>query len=855
MVASNDDTLIPDITSMLTGGPVIFREHHDNVNFSTVTSPPLEHLDSNMFQQSPENHNGGPEPVKNNLSSNTEDFIRAASPWDGSVNRPLTSFDSIDDHMTSTMVLPHTQETRSPPPATVSDTVQQDFLHDLSMYHTASQTMTIDLPPLTSACTDDHSSLFQKLPPESLANSQEPHPAVPDSSMVTNPTPGHPQVHISNAVSRPVQDNFNFRETATSSSAIHTQTSADAQGAFERLIPFLRTAHSGNFRRFVVAVLKETHDHVSLDDVFCILYSDDRLEGRDTPRREPPDSNYHFWRERLVGIKLLHLVRESFRMPETFQDGLFRNSMLPTVNFHEFLRNFVAMKILFGCMQKVEDSSQTLSRLSVYKMYYILCQNLIQAHPELAKCPSSPRPHFLGQPKIGVLTKLLYPDLVCKRLGRRGESKVHYIGWKWNESIVGKEILSLLELDVNKLREYPKRRTNSGKPSPLWRSPESQTGQDITYPQVTPISMVSPFKPLSSFVNVSCRAPDWECSPRIWQMTSNMVPKQSEWARVTMEKSVEVLRAEGVNLDPLITKINAGNFADDDSSIRRTAIESINVLWKASATKETYMHLYLAVILLLLPVIIASDQEVPKVSKAQIRASIKDCVDKLENEVATFESIDKVSLTFFSRSLRKMIHISEMTSCDVKRSNTKSVFKEMISDFQSMTNTFDDVRGLSACEDLFITGTIKAVNAFSLNMSEFSFGPSHTSNITNIINIGKSFQEVSLLAMRSIVSISSRIQEGAIEKNVPYQLFHLSAKIFHQITLSFPEISQLPIRIITFIILYFTNEMQQVSFAAFARRDPELSQETFRCWWIFSSMFQEYMGLISEVVALSQILV
>ncbi|GEQ68319.1 hypothetical protein JCM33374_g1987 [Metschnikowia sp. JCM 33374] len=564
-----------------------------------------------------------------------------------------------------------------------------------------------------------------------------------------------------------------------------------------------------------------------------------------------------FSEERLIGIKLQHLVRESFRIPQTFQNGLFQHSMLPTVNFHEFLRNFLALKILYGSLRKVEDSSQTLSRLSVYKVYYILCHKLTKTHSHLSNCVSSPRQHFLGQPKIGGLTKLIHPDLVWKRLGKRGHSKVHYVGLTWNESTVDKDTLGLLDLHVTDLSEYFKRGTNPLKPSLLPRSRVPQRSQGITNQQITPIPMQSsPFKPLSSFVDLSCKYPDCDCSPRNWKMTPNMVPKQSEWAKVTMKRSLDVLKGQGVNLDPLMARINAGDYSsNDEASISGTVIQSIKVLWNVSASNETYFHFYLAVILLLLPVIVASDQEVPKVSKAQIHASMKDCVMKLENEVATFASIDTDSVTFFSRNLRKMIHISEMTSCAVKRSDTKSVFKEILSDFQQITNKGDGLRGMSACEELFISGAVKGMNAFSLNMSESSFVASHASPITNIVNIGKTFQDVSLSAMSTLVSLSSSIQDDMTEKDVGYQVFHLSARLFHQMTLTYPEISHLPIRIISFIISYFFNEMQRVSFAEFAKRDPGLSQETFKSWWIYSSMFQEYMDVMSEVVALSQNLV
>ncbi|GEQ68306.1 hypothetical protein JCM33374_g1974 [Metschnikowia sp. JCM 33374] len=242
----------------------------------------------------------------------------------------------------------------------------------------------------------------------------------------------------------------------------------------------------------------------------------------------------------------------------------------------------------------------------------------------------------------------------------------------------------------------------------------------------------------------------------------------------------------------------------------------------------------------------ASDQEVPKFSKAQLRVSVAECVTRLQHEVLTSPSIDKANLTFFYRTLRKMIHINEMSSCDLRRSNTKSVLKEMISDVQSLTNRVDEVSGVSECEEFFIRGAIKAMNAFSVNIGDSCSTPSHSSNVTDIRNIGKSFQNVLLLATHKMFRIPLWIQGGVIQKDVAAQVFHVSAKIFHEVTLSFPEISQLPIKTITFLHFSFTNEMQNVSLAAFSKRDPDLSQETFKTWWIFSSMFQEYMGVMSR---------
>ncbi|GEQ68316.1 hypothetical protein JCM33374_g1984 [Metschnikowia sp. JCM 33374] len=791
----------------------------------------------------------GPEMVENDFFAPTDDDMRTSTSFYGSPLPPTTFWGlSGEQSKNSTRETPHSQSTLTPPSVIVSGLLQADSLQDSSVNPTVNRSMIMDLPPLQRSTTDGSISVAQSKTPDQLTSVQKPDPETHS-----------PQIDLSSAESAPGQHDLPFGESDTINSTIHAKTSEDAKNAFASLVPLLHKVHYGNFCGLLLHVIKETHHQVPLRDVFCMLYSGDTLEGIHIPKGESLDMN-NFSQERLIGIKTQYLVRESFRIPDTFQDGLFQDSTLPTVNFHEFLRNFLAIKILFCCVKKVNDSSQTLPRLSLFKVYYILCQKLMHEYPEFSNYSSSLHHNILGQPKIGVLTKLVYPYLKWKRLGKRGQSKVHYLGWTWNESIIDHDIIGLLDLDLAKLSEYFTNRSQVPIRRRVSRSQNSEKDQEASMrhtisKQTIPIPMPSLVKPRYSFVDLTDRYPDWHCSPRIWNVTPNTIPTQSLWVKVTMERSVEVLKRHGVNLDPLIANMFKVVFSGEDQYIiSDTLMHSIMVLFDGTSPKETFLHLYLVVLLLLFPVIIASDQEVSIFAKLQLRASVKHCVTKLEDKFSCMSCIDMPSLTTFINILRKMIHISEMTSSKLELSHSKAVFKEVGHDIKHSTITVSECGDISKCEELFIKGAINALNAYSNELISNRTTANEIANVTNIHNIGKAFQQVTLEAIHTMVSITSGLRDAELFNDVPYQVFRISVKLFHEVTLSFPEILQLPIPIITFIILHYLNEMQKASFGEFVRRGPDLAKETFKCWWIFSSMLQEYMCVISEVVALTQTL-
>ncbi|GEQ68324.1 hypothetical protein JCM33374_g1992 [Metschnikowia sp. JCM 33374] len=858
-VSLNDENLAVGARSTPTEFRVIVPEHEYHVNHpngsATRELKPPAHACAKLSQQ----------PliadtvvqlanVQNGFYSNSKDAIHISASWYGGALPPITSWGSSDHRAkTSTTAPVHSLEALPSPPTISPNLLIAGSFQSPTANYTPSLTATSTCPPFRPSSKDVPSFMPEKDSHHPLGDSLKPHSTVSDSSTPLHAVPFNVKLSMNHAGSASQQETAPLVKLVADSVA-HAESSEDANKAFHRLVPLLKTVHSRNLGSFLVKMLKECRHHLPLDEFYLVIYSKDAPKEITIPRGEQPGMADGVSLERLTEIKLHYLIRESFRIPQAFHNGVFQQSMLRTVDFHDFLRTVLAMKILFCCVKKVDDPSQTLPRLAIYKVYYIIFQKLFLKYPEISNSIRVPQKYILGQPKIGKVTKLIYPDLGRKRLGKRGESKVHYIGVTWNEAIVDHDTLRLLDLGVTDLSDYFASRAIPPKRTPVTRPLEKQNSQHIFTQQLPPIPMPSPSKPLLSFVDFSSKYPDWECSPRVWKLTPNSAPKQSEWARSTMKRSLEVLKRHGVNLDPLITKLNTGNFADDQCSISGTLLQSVNVLRDSFSSKETYLHLYLAVMLLLLPVIIASDQEVPKFSKAQLRASMKECALKLENEFAVLPGTDSISVTTFAGVLRKMIHINEMTSSRVKVS-TEVVFKEMIHNVKSLTTTVDHIRNISAFEELFIKGATAAMHAYSDDPFCKRSATNGTASVANIHHIGKSFQDVVLIATRAVSPVSLEDKEGGTPKDVPHQLFHLSAKLFHQVTLSYPEIRHLPIRKITFIISYFLNEMQQTSFAEFSRRDPDLSRDTFKSWWVFSSMFQEYMGVMSEVVALSHILV
>ncbi|GEQ70245.1 hypothetical protein JCM33374_g3921 [Metschnikowia sp. JCM 33374] len=242
---------------------------------------------------------------------------------------------------------------------------------------------------------------------------------------------------------------------------IENKPLSEVEEAFSKFVPLLSTVTAHNVSEFLTECMKEYHRYVSLDDLYNLLFGDisdsalaSSAEGLSIQKHESFGSKFN-------GIDFCRLIIDTFRGPHDSQTLEKRSSQVysvPIVNFHELLRTFLGIKIL--CILVLTDQDKDVlssgcpafTKSSLYKGYYIICQKLFQKY---SSCLCRGIKDIIVSPaKLGRLTNLLYPNLVQKRIGRRGESKPHYLGLNWNYDIVDKKMLGMLDLEIPHLEDY-----------------------------------------------------------------------------------------------------------------------------------------------------------------------------------------------------------------------------------------------------------------------------------------------------------------------------------------------------------------------------------------------------------------
>ncbi|GEQ69392.1 hypothetical protein JCM33374_g3063 [Metschnikowia sp. JCM 33374] len=257
-----------------------------------------------------------------------------------------------------------------------------------------------------------------------------------------------------------------FEEYNTSS--IHRlskefELSQDVKDSFAKLGPLLSDINSRHYSGILLELLKKVHHHITLDEMYNLLFNGNLpFESVESKKNEvsqnvPSDSTF----SKSKALKIFSLILITFQCPKVTVGYLPNISVqklrVSPTTFHKLLRNFLAIKIILASVKKVDYSSRYLfsvSRVSIYKVYYIFCRKLMEKYPTISDYPGFDKSHTLSPPRLAKLTNLIYPNILTKRLGKRGESKAHYIGLTLNNTIVDKEISRLLELDIPQLDDY-----------------------------------------------------------------------------------------------------------------------------------------------------------------------------------------------------------------------------------------------------------------------------------------------------------------------------------------------------------------------------------------------------------------
>ncbi|GEQ70414.1 hypothetical protein JCM33374_g4091 [Metschnikowia sp. JCM 33374] len=579
-------------------------------------------------------------------------------------------------------------------------------------------------------------------------------------------------------------------------------------------------------------------------------------------------------------LRLCHLVVETFqntKLPESVSATGLQTRLPSAVNFHEFLRTFLAVKILSETLERVDifasPGQESVPRISIYKVYYILCQKLISKYPNVSDSLSLQQNIILGHSKLGKLLRLVFPDLPMKRLGRRGESRPHYLGIKWNEAIVGEEILRLIDLEVpaiqdtfNDSRKYRntlvQRRklrscTKEIREQKQHHTEKESRSKDEQKPKSAVESHSAYQKPVYSFVTFSCKYPSFDCSPRVWKSMRNSTSQQSKWAKDTMNHSSSFLKRHHVDLDPLIENFHRGIYSDNSASgLSNTMVGALKTLVASSACTEAYMHLYLAILLLVFPVILASDQDVTVTLKAQLQESIQNCIAKMDGESSSLAKVDKDNLKTYTGVLGKMIRLSEMTNTKVRGISPEHVLEEISKDVTDAGRSSLGIKSTPLSLDgRYLRVAILAFNAYGFDINEGNRGERKSTTDAAMLAISRKFTHATKAFSEKIQDIPIWAKFNGltgVAPTIPHQMFTIGVEIFHVTSLMDATVAKLPIPMLNMMLAQILNEVQTSSFEEFRNRDSGLSTEVFKSWWVFSIMFQEYLGIMGEVVALSQ---
>lgn len=200
---------------------------------------------------------------------------------------------------------------------------------------------------------------------------------------------------------------------------------------------------------FIFQTLTTLNVNLSLDDLYNILYGSHLAPLKVVDRL--PYTN----RNLLNDVRcILDHFKDSSKLTARFgKSDAYQKSWL--VNLNEVLRMFLAIQIMQRIMVEDDTGDETpkLPRLAIYKVYTIVCLKLIYNYPT-GSSPAAQQKIILGRSKIGKVIKLVYPKLIAKRLGSRGDSRYHYLNVRWNPAIVDKDIERLQELELADIKEY-----------------------------------------------------------------------------------------------------------------------------------------------------------------------------------------------------------------------------------------------------------------------------------------------------------------------------------------------------------------------------------------------------------------
>lgn len=253
---------------------------------------------------------------------------------------------------------------------------------------------------------------------------------------------------------------------------------------------------------------------------------------------------------------------------------------------------------------------------------------------------------------------------------------------------------------------------------------------------------------------------------------------------------------------------------------------------------------------------LASKEEISCANQEQIRQSLSDLISNINVYLTTFPAVISNYLLNFINIIRKMIHLSRLGRTFVKTSSVGNITNEIVRDIKRPAGNPDKLFTITTVtEELMFMSFMNATKAFKYDFfKEISRNrPKDTS--ASLRNLTLAFLKYGEAGSVSILLIPEFMTPDDLSQAVydlPFQIFKILLFGLHKFWLADPLTRQLPIPVISYIARQVHKGLQEISFMNYGKRNHGLSQETFKSWWIYSTMMEEYLSVLSEIAALSE---
>lgn len=615
---------------------------------------------------------------------------------------------------------------------------------------------------------------------------------------------------------------------------------------FIKYVPMLNNTNSLNYAEVLANVLHDCLHQIPLEDFFNFI-----LTLVASEKKDQFDESY-FITLKLDSLKLCHLILQSFRLPivigGSFSEYSIHNFQLLSIDFDQIVRTFLAIKIILDAIMIIPDKliENSISRTSVYKAYYIIWHKHIHSHTSFRNRLEQKHP-AISISRFGKLMKLIYPEITRKRLGRRGESTSHYVGVQWNEKIIDADTKRLIDFTLPNLEIYFE---NSGLEERENYHVENRTEEShlhkvdyietVSQKPIIKLLRLTTKKPLYSFVNLKSSLLTSDCFPCSW---NTEFPQQSKWSKETMQKSVETLKEMNVDIEPLIKTFDIDMFYQESNvSFFDDVVQIIHLLFDRGLSGEAYLHLYLVVTLLIFPATLSPEKEGSNIVQIRLCKYLDIFLARLESEFIGLPLSDLCNLMCFLKIMKEMKCLNTLLAIRLKRELTKKVVKVIVDDVQSLT-----AGNKTKMSEIIHRSIIIGLNAFNGGLKD---DQELQSTIEKLV---ERFLQLSIAMADDCGSIPEYMNNEDFQNptyNLCFQIFKCFVKNFVEICMADSTIF-LPSRITSFIFTDMLKELQHLCFTDFAKRDNDVSKESFKTWWACSVIVQKLISILSEVTALS----